>query len=242
MSNKIYDDLAKHYDFLVSKDIENFRFPYSEYTLVQEIIAEYVTDWGNGKKKRVLDIGIGSAALYEKILPEQLDLTGIDNSEPMLEIAKLRVPDARLINFNIKKGLPEELKNEYFDFIVISYVFMHFDLEFVLYFIDLFRQHLSPFGKLIIGDIMFYSEEKKLKYLNDNPDNTYPDMNYHVFEEILDRIEDNYDLSFMEINQYTGMIIVDKMYQNTLQFEETLIKYNENTEKWKSTQPEKKSE
>jgi len=242
MSNIIYDDIAKQYDSLVSKDVENFRFPYSEYDLVQEIITDYVTEVKNGKKIRILDIGIGTASLYEKIIPDNLDLVGIDNSEVMLEIARLRVPNARLINFNIKKGLPEELEKECFDFIIVSYVFMHFDFEFIIYFIELFRKYLSPFGKLLIGDIMFFNEERKTKCLKEYPEIDSTNLNLHVYEDILERIEDNYDLSFMEVNQYTGIIIVEKLYQNSLQYQETLVKYNENTEKWKSTQPEKKSE
>jgi putative AdoMet-dependent methyltransferase len=242
MSNKIYDDLAKKFDYLVAEDIENFRFPYSEHNLVHDIIAEYIMDTNDTNKKKVLDIGIGTASLYEKINPSHIELTGIDNCEAMIEIAKLRVPEANIINHNLKKGLPYDLEDEKFDFIVVSYVFMHFDFEFILYFIDLFRNHLAPFGKLLIGDVMFYSQEKKENFIKDHLQDNHLDLYYHVYEDILDRIEDNYDLSFMEINQYTGLIIVEKLYQNALQYEETLVKYNENTEKWKSTHPEKKSE
>ena len=242
MSNKIYDDLAKRFDQMVKDDIENFRFPYSEYNLLHEIIAEYISDRLNGKQVKILDIGIGTASLYERIIPEGIDLTGIDNSEPMLEIARLRVPDARLINHNIKKGLPEDIKGETYDFIVVSYLFMHFDFEFIIYFIELFRQYLAPFGKLLIGDILFFNEDNKLRFLKENPDVAINDLNLHVYQDVLERIDDIYDLSYMEINSYTGLIIVEKMYQNSLQYDETLVKYNENTEKWTSTQPEKKSE
>lgn len=242
MSNKIYDDLAKRFDQMVKDDIENFRFPYSEYNLLHEIIAEYISDRLNGKQVKILDIGIGTASLYERIIPEGIDLTGIDNSEPMLEIARLRVPDARLINHNIKKGLPEDIKGETYDFIVVSYLFMHFDFEFIIYFIELFRRYLAPFGKLLIGDILFFNEDNKLRFLKENPDVAINDLNLHVYQDVLERIDDIYDLSYMEINSYTGLIIVEKMYQNSLQYDETLVKYNENTEKWKSTQPEKKSE
>lgn len=242
MSNKIYDDLAKRFDQMVKDDIENFRFPYSEYNLLHEIIAEYISDRLNGKQVKILDIGIGTASLYERIIPEGIDLTGIDNSEPMLEIARLRVPGASLINHNIKKGLPEDIKGETYDFIVVSYLFMHFDFEFIIYFIELFRRYLAPFGKLLIGDILFFNEDNKLRFLKENPDVAINDLNLHVYQDVLERIDDIYDLSYMEINSYTGLIIVEKMYQNSLQYDETLVKYNENTEKWKSTQPEKKSE
>lgn len=237
-----YDLIANDYDNLVKEDVENFRFPYSEYNLLQEIIIEYILDNPKGKKSKILDIGIGTASLYERINPDQIELTGIDNSFEMLEIAKLKVPEAKLINHNIKKGLPKEVNEEKYDFIVVSYLFMHFDFEFIVYFIDLFRKRLAPFGKLLIGDIMFYNENNKIKCFRENPNICKHDLYFHVYEDILERLEDNYDLSFMEINQYTGLVIVEKLYQNSLQYEETLIEYNGNTEKWKSTHPEKKSE
>ncbi len=242
MSNKLYDSIAKDYDFLVAQDIENFRFPYSEHAMVHEIIAEYVSEPKQNTPVKVLDIGIGTASLYEKIIPERIALTGIDNCEAMLEIAKLRVPEATLINHNIKKGLPHDLADEKYDFIIISYVVMNFDFEFLIYFIDLFKKHLAPFGKLLIGDIMFYDEAKKNKFINDYDIHEDSNMYFHVYEEVLERLDDSFDLSFMEINQYTGLIIVEKLYQNSLQFEETLVQYKSNTEKWKSTHPEKKSE
>jgi len=242
MDNKCYDDLARDYDFLINKDVENYQFPYSEHDLVHDIFAEYISEKGNGERLKILDIGIGTASLYEKIMPEKIDLTGIDNCEAMLEIAKLRCPDAKLINHNIKKGMPKGLENEKYDFIVISYVFMHFDFEFILYFIDLFRKHLAPFGKLLIGDVMFYSHDNKSKFLKANPDNEIQGLYYHVYEDILERVEDNYDLSFMEVNIYTGIVIVEKLYENSLQYEDTLVKYKSNTMKWKSSHPGKKSE
>lgn len=242
MSKRCYDDLAKNYDSCIAKDIENYRFPYSEHDLLHDIIAEYISERNNGDKKKILDIGIGTASLYEKIMPEKIELFGVDNCESMLEIARLRVPEAHLYNHNLKKGLPEDLKDERFDFIVVSYFFMHFDEEFVLFFINLFREHLAPFGKLFIGDVMFYNETNKMLYFKDHPNDDDPELNFHVYENIINRIDDNYDLSYMEINQYTGLIIVEKLFQNSLQYEESLVKYKSNTVKWKSTHPEKKSE
>jgi putative AdoMet-dependent methyltransferase len=242
MKYNCYDDLAKKYDDLVEADIENFRFPYSEHSLVHDLIAEYISEKPKNEKIKVLDIGIGTGSLYEKIIPETIDLTGIDNCEAMLEIAKLRCPEAKLINHNLKKGLPQEIKEEKYDFIVVTYFLMHFDFEFILYFIELFRKHLAPFGKLFIGDIMFYNQDNLNKFLQTNTKSNDKNINFHVYEEILERIDDSFELSYMEVNNYTGLIIVEKLFENSLQYEDTLVKYKSNTMKWKSSHPEKKSE
>jgi putative AdoMet-dependent methyltransferase len=160
----------------------------------------------------------------------------------MLEIAKLRCPEAKLINHNLKKGLPQEIKEEKYDFIVVTYFLMHFDFEFILYFIELFRKHLAPFGKLFIGDIMFYNQDNLNKFLQTNTKSNDKNINFHVYEEILERIDDSFELSYMEVNNYTGLIIVEKLFENSLQYEDTLVKYKSNTMKWKSSHPEKKSE
>jgi putative AdoMet-dependent methyltransferase len=242
MKSKFYDDIAKKYDALVADDVLNNHFPYAENETLQQIIAEYISDNEEKEKLKILDLGIGTASLYEKIFPERLEITGIDNCEDMLEIAKLRVPDANLIKHDLVKGLPEEIESNYFDYIVVTYTFMHFDLEYVIQLINLLIGKLAPFGKIFIGDIIFLDELKKLKYLTRYKENNISGINYHQYEQITKRVDDSLNLSFMEINEYTGLIIVEKLYESSLHYEETLVKYKTNTVKWKSSHPQKKSE
>jgi hypothetical protein len=78
--------------------------------------------------------------------------------------------------------------------------------------------------------------------LQTNTKSNDKNINFHVYEEILERIDDSFELSYMEVNNYTGLIIVEKLFENSLQYEDTLVKYKSNTMKWKSSHPEKKSE
>ncbi len=241
---KYYNDLADVYDQLVQEDISLNRFPYAAYGDIQDTIAGYIYDNKHIKIANILDIGIGTASLYEKIIPEKFKLTGIDISERMLDISRLRVPDASLILHDILKGIPEEIVHQKFDYIIINYLFKHFDLETVKSIINQIVPHLSPFGKIFIGDIMFLNQDKKKLYLMTHTEDitTTSTFNYHVYSDIVTNSNEHLSFSFMELNGYTGILIIEKYYESTLHFEETLIKYKTNTVKWNSNQKQKNRE
>ena len=237
---KYYNDLANIYDQLVREDIRLNKFPYAAYSDIQDIVAGYIYD--NKQTANILDIGIGTASLYEKIMPEKFKLTGIDISERMLDISRLRVPDATLILHDILKGIPEEITHMKFDYIIINYLFKHFDLETVKSLINQLIPHLLPFGKIIVGDIMFLDNEKKKLYLLSHSEKIIPSYNYHTYSDIVSNSNNHLSFNFMELNDYTGILIIEKYYESTLHLEETLIKYKSNTVKWNSNQKQKNRE
>lgn len=240
--DKHYDMIANDYDQLVQDDISNQSYPYATYDEIQDIIASYVFESNQVTKAKILDLGIGTASLYERIMSEKYILTGIDNSEKMLEVAKLRLPEAKLYKHDLSKGLPESIRNEKYDYIIISYFFKHFDLEYVVNMINQLGRYLTSFGKILIGDIMFCDEEKQRLFFENNSEKMNPYFFYHNFEDIVKKTDDIFALSFLEVNEFSGVLIIDKYYENTLHFEESLVKYKSNTEKWKSSQSQKKRE
>ncbi len=240
--DKFYDMLAKDYDSLVEQDINNDCFPYGAYQEMGDIIVNYIFDNKHLTKAKILDIGIGTAALYQKLMPSKFSLTGIDLSKEMLEIAALKFPNAKLYNNDILKGLPEELNNEKYDFIILNYVIKHFDLKTVIDLINLLIRHLSPFGKIFIGDIMFLDDKRRDGFCNANPESLSYNYFLHTYSEVTSTADENLALSFMELNLYTGILIVEKYYERSLHFEESLIKYKSNTMKWKSSLEKKQRE
>jgi 2-polyprenyl-3-methyl-5-hydroxy-6-metoxy-1,4-benzoquinol methylase len=226
--------IALDYDQLVEDDVKNNSFPYAAYSEMQDVIASYIAENKNTSKVRILDIGIGTASLYEKIIPEKYDLVGIDISKRMLEIAALKFPDAKLI--------PEEVKSDNYDYIVINYLFKHFDYNTMIDLINQFSNLLAPFGKIFIGDLMFLDESRRKMYFLDHPQALSYNYHFHTFNEITYKASDLLALSFMELNLYTGILIVEKYYESSLHFEECLVKYKSNTMKWKSSQSRIKRE
>lgn len=240
--SKFYDMIARDYDQLIQNDVLEQKFPYAAYNDIQNMIADYVFENKHLEVAKILDIGIGTGSLYDKIMPEKYTLTGIDNSTKMLDIAKLRYPEATLIEHDLMKGLPEEIDGLKYDYIIINFVFKHFDLDYVTNTINLLALHLAPFGKILVGDLMFTDPDTRNYFFRNYSENILPKYYYHSFSEIVKGTDDEFALSFMEFNGYSGLLIVEKYYESSLHFEESLVKYKTNTVKWKSTQAQKKRE
>ncbi len=242
MIRKYYNELACKYDQMVKDKVVNDKFPYGAYDEVQDIIGGYISEPREKDKVKVLDIGIGTGSLYEKVLPERAIITGIDISEQMLEVAKLRLPDATLIQHDILTGLPEAIENEKYDFIIINYVFVLVEFPKVVALIELLQKHLSRFGKIMIADVMFLDEIHKKLFVDKYPELKAKDQHYHLYSNFVKKIKDDLALSYMEVNDYTGIVIIENYYDYTLQLEETIVKYKSNTMKWKSSHPQKQRE
>lgn len=240
--DKFYDMIAKDYDQLIQEDVKNKKFPYAAYNEMQDLILTTILSNQNQSRVKILDLGIGTGAFYEKIFPEKLKLTGVDNSKKMLEISKLRFPDANLYQYDLSMGLPEEVKEEKYDYIIINFFIKHFDYHYVVDLINLLSRQLAQFGKIFIGDILFCDPQIKNLYLENHPENLNPAYYYHTFSEIVRKTDESLAVSFMELNAYSGVLIIEKYYESSLHFEDSLIKYKSNTEKWKSTQKQKKRE
>lgn len=234
--------IALDYDQLIEEDILHDSFPYGGCRDLQDIIVSKIFDNKHLSKANILDIGIGTASMYERFSPDSIVLTGIDASKKMLEVAKLRLPQANLIMHDMLKGLPEELDGTSYDYIVMNYFCMHFDLNTLISFVHQLANYLTPFGKIFIGDLMFLNPLIKNQYIAHHPLVLNYHYHFHTFEEIIEQTGDSLALSFMEINSYTGILIIDKYHESPLHFEESLLKYKSNTEKWKSSQSRKKRE
>ncbi len=238
--NSFYDHIAKEYDKLVDNDVKENLFPYSGYKTIQDIVTDYLLE--KDKKVNILDLGCGTAKLYDKIDPNKFSLYGVDRSRAMIEIAKKKQSKAVFIYHDILKGLPENIKNKKFDYIIINYLFMHFDFKTTIDLINLLVNNLAKFGKIIIGDLLFINETAKINFFYKQQDYHELGLNFHIYSHFVNKIGNNLGLSFFDVNEYTGIIIIENINEFTLHFEEPLVKYKTNTGKWRSTHPQKKSE
>lgn len=239
---KLFDKLAEDYDQIAQESDRLQLFPYAGYDEVLTTIANQVLSASHLSDAKILDFGIGTGALYQKIPPEKIHLSGVDVSKKMLELARLRLPEARLLHHDFYKGLPEAFQRDKFDFIVSTYAFHHLDINEFVNMIEYLLKYLVPYGKILVGDIMFANHSEKMICRKKSSEYWDDSEYYHVFSELIELLDGHLALSFMKISYCAGVLIVENYHETALQMEDSLIKYNTNTVKWKSNQSGKKSE
>jgi len=123
----------------------------------------------------------------------------------MIEIAKERMPLASLIKYDFSKGLPEEIKDNSFDYIISTYAMHHLEDDEKNQFIKKLGNYLNKDGKIIIGDIVFKTREL-LERCKRNYNEYWDDEEiYFVFEELKETLFDK-NINFIEISHCSGVI------------------------------------
>lgn len=187
MDQAWFNHWASEYDSDVIESDKAGTFPFAGYMRLMKEIFDTVSEKPGAS---VLDLGFGTGVLTKKFYEAGLDVTGVDFSEKMCEIASKRMPQARLICADFSKGLPVDLNDEKFDFIVSTYAFHHILERQKARRIRELMKALKPGGTIVIGDISFANKADK-----DYCERTFSDLwdeqeSYIVFEDLLAEIED----------------------------------------------------
>lgn len=205
LDNKGFDLWADGYDKSVQLSEENDEYPFAGYKDVLNTIYNIVH---KREKAKILDIGFGTGILTKKLYDDGYEIYGIDFSQNMIEIAKEKMPLASLIKYNFSKGLPEEIKDNSFDYIISTYAMHHLEDVEKNEFIEKLENYLNRDGKIIIGDIAFKTREL-LEKCKANYNEYWDDEEiYFVFEELKESLYNN--ISFTEISHCSGVIQISK--------------------------------
>lgn len=192
---------ANAYDKSVNLSEEANEYPFAGYKDVLGTIYQIIKK-GNGNK--ILDIGFGTGILSKKLYDDGCDIYGIDFSEKMIEIAKSKMPNAALIQYDFTKGLPDSIINETFDFIICTYAIHHLDHPQQVAFIQKLLQLLTKNGAVLIGDVAFQTQNEleKCKKESDNlwdQDEVYP---------IIDQFKADFpNMEYQQISFCSGVLI-----------------------------------
>ena len=206
LDNKGFDLWADGYDKSVELSEENDEYPFAGYKDVLNTIYNIVH---KREKAKILDIGFGTGILTKKLYDDGYEIYGIDFSQKMIEIAKEKMPLASLIKYDFAKGLPEEIKDNSFDYIISTYAMHHLKDEEKNEFIEKLESYLNKDGKIIIGDIAFKTREL-LEKCKANYNEYWDDEEiYFVFEELKKSLF-NKNISFTEISHCSGVIQISK--------------------------------
>ena len=206
LNNKGFDLWADGYDKSVQLSEENDEYPFAGYKDVLNTIYNIVH---KREKAKILDIGFGTGILTKKLYDDGYEIYGIDFSQKMIEIAKEKMPLASLIKYDFSKGLPEEIKDNSFDYIISTYAMHHLEDEEKNEFIEKLENYLNKDGKIIIGDIAFKTRELLEKCKTNYNEYWDEEEVYFVFEELKESLFDK-NINFIEISHCSGVIQISK--------------------------------
>ena len=142
-----FDDWAESYDASVKSD----KFPFTGYTRVLERTVALAAPKPGMK---VLDLGCGTGSLTLPFAQAGCELWCTDFSQPMLEKARVKLPNAHFYLHDLHTPLPAEI-NGPFDRIVSAYVFHHFELAEKVHILQSLTACLQADGLILIGDVSF---------------------------------------------------------------------------------------
>ena len=155
---KGFDLWSNEYNESVRKSLHSY--PFDGYNDVLDAVYRMVAV---KKKKRILDVGMGTGVLTQRFYQDSAEIYGVDFSEKMLEQARENMPDAVLVKWDFSLGLPSEFKDKRFDAIVSTYALHHLKDGKKIDLIAELKQSLAPHGMLLIGDVAFETGEAREK-------------------------------------------------------------------------------
>ncbi|NRD75925.1 class I SAM-dependent methyltransferase [Bacillus sp. BRMEA1] len=201
---EIFEEWADSYDdTVVGRDIE-YKEVFSNYEQILTAVAQH--SFGH-----VLEFGVGTGNLTNKLLEHNLKVTGIEPSPSMRRIAgeklgnQLKLLDGDFLVFPVIDQV---------DTIVSTYAFHHLTDEEKAEAIGFYGKLLSVGGKIVFADTMFESEEdykqqivkaKKEGFLNLAQD---LETEYYTTIPLLEDIlkQNGFSFSFQKYNEFVWLM------------------------------------
>ena len=203
LDNHGFDLWADGYDKSVDIADENDLYPFAGYKNLMNLIYNAVMA---KCPVRILDIGIGTGTLAFKLYESGNKITGVDFSKEMINHSRAKMPDAKLIQHDFTKGLPGELRDEKFDFIISTYALHHLADHEKIDFIQTLLGHLDKGGIIIIGDVGFQDRESLEKCQKSCGNQWDEDEFYFVFSELEDKLSRCCAMAYYQVSHCAGIL------------------------------------
>jgi putative AdoMet-dependent methyltransferase len=195
-----FDDWAETYDRSVAID----QFPFLGYeSLLDKVVALADAQ----PDLSVLDLGTGTGNLALRIAALGCDLWCTDFSTPMLARARQKLPAARFVLHDLRGNWPPEL-NRPFDRIVSAYVFHHFGVDGKVRILRNLLPHLTPGGRLVIGDIAFPNAAAREK-VKIAAEDEWDDEFYWLADETIPALENlGFKVEYTQVSACAGIFCI----------------------------------
>ncbi|GLX66140.1 class I SAM-dependent DNA methyltransferase [Paenibacillus glycanilyticus] len=205
----LFDEWSESYDRTVAGDDVEYREAFAGYDRILEAVAERVSG-------TVVEFGVGTGNLTEKLLKRSNKVYGIEPSEGMRrEVLKrglaVEVLDGDFLEFPELQGP--------IDAIVSTYAFHHLTDEEKTKAAALYSGLLAPGGRVVFADTSFASAEERQEIEQSALDagylNLYRDLRteYYTSLEILNKLftEQGFSVGFTRLNRYVWLLEAVKL-------------------------------
>ncbi|MBQ7359563.1 MAG: class I SAM-dependent methyltransferase [Lachnospiraceae bacterium] len=204
LNNKGFDLWADDYDKSVGLSDEDGTYPFAGYkAILNEIYNRVLSAPG----RRVLDIGFGTGTLTTKLYEQGCDIFGQDFSGRMIELAKEKMPTAKLFRGDFSEGLVAPLMEHKYDAIIATYSLHHLTDEQKVRFIAKLHSLLNDRGSIYIGDVAFFTRQDMEKCMVEAGDEWDDEEIYFVFEEIRQAFP---NMEFEQMSSCAGLLALHR--------------------------------
>lgn len=202
-----FDIWANKYDQSVKVSEDQSLYPFAGY---KKVINTIYNEIMQKKHALVLDIGIGTAILSHRLYDNGHSIDGLDFSAKMIEIAQAKMPKANVLECDFSAGLPKEIKEKKYDFIVSTYALHHLNDDEKLTFIKELLPLIMDNGKIFIGDIAFQNRDNLEDCRKESITYWDDDEFYFVYDEFVVMLQTICTCEFHPISHCGGILILTK--------------------------------
>lgn len=203
LDNKGFDLWADDYDKSVGLSDDDNTYPFAGY---KEILNQIYNDVLSIPPTKVLDIGFGTGTLTSRLYEKGIEIYGQDFSKEMFDIAKEKMPEAKLYFKDFSQGLDKNLLKNKYDAIIATYSLHHLEDEDKVDFIKSLLPLLNDGGKILIGDVAFNTRHELEACKNQTGSDWDDEEFYFVYDEIKDDFPNS---SFDQISHCAGIITIE---------------------------------
>ena len=203
LDNKRFDLWANGYDKSVGLSDDDNSYPFAGY---KEILNQIYNEVLSIEAKKVLDIGFGTGTLTSRLYEKGIEIYGQDFSKEMFDIAKEKMPHAKLYFKDFSRGLDEVLLTNKYDAIIATYSLHHLVDEDKIDFIKSLLPLLKDGGKILIGDVAFKTRDE-LEICKNHVGHSWDDEEfYFVYDEMKDKFP---TVTFNQVSHCAGIITIE---------------------------------
>lgn len=203
LDNKGFDLWADDYDKSVGLSDDDNSYPFAGY---KEILNQIFNEVLSIEAKKVLDIGFGTGTLTSRLYEKGIEIYGQDFSKEMFDIAKEKMPNAKLYFKDFSHGLDKALLTKKYDAIIATYSLHHLSDEDKIDFIKSLLPILNDGGKILIGDVAFKTRYELEICKNQAGDAWDDEELYFVYNEMKEKFP---TVTFNQVSHCAGIITIE---------------------------------